>query len=175
MNTIRIYGQLAKQLGQRVFEAAISTPAEAFRFLMANFPETRRYIVNQRYAICIGSCQLTRYEQLHDPLGQQELRIIPIFSGNDIFGFLGNVLSAAVPVVATIAVSVGASYLAAALQQPAPQVAVAKSSAATRVNFSFNGVQNTAQAGVPIPIVYGEVITGSVIISTGLDTVQVKG
>ena len=36
-------------------------------------------------------------------------------------------------------------------------------------NFSFSGVQNTSREGVPVPIAYGEVIVGSVVISAGLN------
>lgn len=43
------------------------------------------------------------------------------------------------------------------------------------VNFSFNGVQNTGRAGVPIPVIYGEIFTGSLVVSAGIDTVQLEG
>ena len=41
-------------------------------------------------------------------------------------------------------------------------------------SFSFSGTQNTSRAGVPIPICYGEIITGSIVISAAVDTVQVE-
>ena len=37
-------------------------------------------------------------------------------------------------------------------------------------NFSFNGIQNTGRAGVAIPVVYGEIFTGSLVVSAGIDT-----
>ena len=40
--------------------------------------------------------------------------------------------------------------------------------------FSFSGIQNTSRAGVAVPVVYGEIITGSVTISAGVDTEQVQ-
>lgn len=43
-----------------------------------------------------------------------------------------------------------------------------------RKSFSFSGVQNTSRGGTPVPIVYGKTLTGSVVISAGIDTVQVK-
>ena len=210
MNTIRVYGQLAKCIGQRVFKAAISTPAEAFRFLAANYPQVKQHILNQWYAIYIGDYRLTGYEQLNDPLGAQELRIVPVFSGEIRFrtkaevegtqskssssnlitgglvalggAILGTIIGGDIGRILTIgAVGAGLAYASSALTQPAPQVGVAASplpiaqSKDPRANFSFNGVQNTARAGVPVPVVYGEVITGSVVISAGLDTVQVKG
>ena len=38
------------------------------------------------------------------------------------------------------------------------------------LNFSFSGVQNTSRAGTAIPIVYGEIFTGSLVVSAGLDS-----
>tara|TARA_Y100001963_G_scaffold81414_1_gene112850 strand:+ start:743 stop:1375 length:633 start_codon:yes stop_codon:yes gene_type:complete len=42
-----------------------------------------------------------------------------------------------------------------------------------RESFNFSGITNTSSAGVPVPIVLGRTITGSVVISAGIDTVQV--
>jgi len=182
MNTIRVYGPLAEFLGRRVFEAVVDTAIEALRFLNANFPGLRQHLANQRYCIAVGDHLLTA-DELNHPIGRQELRIIPAFSG-EIFDFIGDVVSAGVsavtaaaPALLAIGVSVGLSYLSNQLQSKTPQVGVSASSSTQndpRSNFSFNGVQNTARAGVPVPIVYGEVIVGSVVVSAGIDTVQVK-
>ena len=43
-----------------------------------------------------------------------------------------------------------------------------------KLSFNFSGVQNTSRAGTPVPIVYGEIITGSVVISAAIDTNQVE-
>ena len=42
-------------------------------------------------------------------------------------------------------------------------------------NYSFSGVQNVSRAGVPVNLIFGEIFTGSVIVSAGVDTVQIKG
>ncbi len=42
-----------------------------------------------------------------------------------------------------------------------------------RISFAFNGLTNTTRAGTSHPIVYGEIVTGSVVISAGIDTNQV--
>ena len=34
--------------------------------------------------------------------------------------------------------------------------------------FAFSGIENTSQEGVPVPVVYGEMIVGSVVLSTKL-------
>jgi len=42
-----------------------------------------------------------------------------------------------------------------------------------RSSYSFSGIQNVARQGVPVPLAYGSVITGSVVISAGINTEQV--
>ena len=37
-----------------------------------------------------------------------------------------------------------------------------------RDGFAFSGLENVSQEGVPVPVVYGEMIVGSVVLSTGL-------
>ena len=43
-----------------------------------------------------------------------------------------------------------------------------------QLSFNFSGVQNTSRAGTPVPIVYGEIFTGSIVISAAIDTNQVE-
>ncbi len=43
-----------------------------------------------------------------------------------------------------------------------------------RLSYNFSGTQNTSRAGTPVPICYGEIITGSVVISGSIDTQQVQ-
>ena len=43
-----------------------------------------------------------------------------------------------------------------------------------QISFNFAGTQNTARAGTPVPIVYGEIFTGSVVISGDIDTIAVQ-
>jgi len=43
-----------------------------------------------------------------------------------------------------------------------------------RVSFSFSGLQNTSRAGTPVPICYGEILTGSVVISGDVTTHEVE-
>lgn len=212
MNTIRLYGPLAKFVGRKTFEVDISTAAESIRFLEVTFPKIKRHMRDQWYVITVGR-RILGLNELHYPIGNQELRIIPVFSGAitldqilnpsggtsnpnnvpttsssspssaSVGGLLGGLISAisgASPILAIGAavVGIGALYVANQLSKPAAQVGVSATPIKTdndpRTNFSFNGIQNTARAGVPVPIVYGEVVTGSVVISAGIDTVQGK-
>jgi predicted phage tail protein len=42
-------------------------------------------------------------------------------------------------------------------------------------NYSFSGIQNVSRSGVCVPIIYGERFCGSIIVSNGVDTIQVDG
>ena len=42
-------------------------------------------------------------------------------------------------------------------------------------SFAFSGIQNVSRSGVPVPIIYGERFVGSIIVSNGVDTIQVDG
>ena len=43
-----------------------------------------------------------------------------------------------------------------------------------RNNFSFSGIQNVSREGIPVPVAYGEVIVGSVVISAGLNVEELE-
>ena len=47
--------------------------------------------------------------------------------------------------------------------------------AALASNYSFTGLTNVSNAGVPVNLVYGEILVGSIVVSNGVDTVQVQG
>ena len=47
--------------------------------------------------------------------------------------------------------------------------------AALASNYSFTGLTNISRAGVPVNLVYGEILVGSIVVSNGVDTVQVEG
>ena len=57
---------------------------------------------------------------------------------------------------------------------PLPEPQKFNSEEDPQLSFNFSGVQNTSRAGTPVPIVYGEIITGSVVISAAVDTNQVE-
>ena len=57
---------------------------------------------------------------------------------------------------------------------PIPKPKEFKSEQDPQLSFSFSGTQNTSRAGTPVPIVYGEIVTGSVVISGAIDTQQVQ-
>jgi predicted phage tail protein len=195
LRKIKLYGALAKFVGHRVLEADVATAAEAVRFLVANWPELERHMNDQHYRVSVGTYDLVA-EELHDPAGQQEIKIVPVMAGAGATGRIiagialiafallfapgaalaGGLItlgSAAVPII----IGIGASLVLGGVAQlltPTPQVPQGSDGQDDpRKSYSFSGIQNVSRQGVPVPIVYGETIVGSVVISAGIDTVQV--
>lgn len=194
LREIRVYGRLAKFLGRRVFRAEVATAAEAMRFLLANFPQLERHMTDQHYRVSLGGYDLAT-DELHDPAGQQQIKIVPVLAGAGAvgriiagvvlialasvvsFGTLGGVVAAGV--LNSMVFGVGVSLVLGGVAQlltPVPKMPMgANTEQDPRKSYSFSGVQQTSRQGVPVPIVYGETLVGSVVISAGIDTVQVNG
>ena len=195
LKKIKVYGRLRKFLGQSYFEAAVASPKQAFHFLIANFPEVENHMMNQLYKIKMGGIEIT--EDLLNLQSDEDIQIIPIAIGakGAIVGglFLGG--GAAVTatafgatlvggIAATALTTIGTNMLineATQLLMPQPDIPTGvmadsfSQNDPTFQSFGFGSIQNVSRAGVPIPIIYGEVFTGSVVISSGVDTVQAEG
>jgi predicted phage tail protein len=192
LRKIKLYGKLAKFIGHRVLEADVATAAEAVRFLLANWPELEAHMSDQHYRVSIGTYDID-LEELHHPAGQAPISFVPVVAGAGAVGriLIGIALIAAsilIPGSAVIfgttfgKISLGVGLFGASLVlggvaqllTPVPKVAQgADNQDDPRKSYSFSGIQNTSRAGTPVPIVYGETVVGSVVISAGIDTVQV--
>ena len=58
LSKIKVYGRLARFLGERSFEAEISTPLHAFKFLLANFPNLQSHMIEQNYCVKVGEYEI---------------------------------------------------------------------------------------------------------------------
>jgi predicted phage tail protein len=190
LRKIKLYGKLAKFVGHRILEADVATAAEAVRFLVANWPELERHMADQHYRVSVGTYDLD-LEELHDPAGQQEIKIVPVMAGAGAtariiagialvaFSLLLPGVGAAIggALMTKIGLIGGALILGgvAQLLTPTPRIPTGPDTQNDpRKSYSFSGIQNTSRQGVPVPIIYGETIVGSVVISAGIDTVQVQ-
>ena len=202
LSKIKVYGRLARFIGERTFEAEVNSPIEAFKFLIANFPKLESHILQQNYCVKVGDYEINEKE-MDIPVGSQEIKIVPVAVGaGDGFGkFLTGALIVGLVVATGGAAGVGlgaggglgfgtaagagfgakllaaagnfgiymALYGAAEMISPTPRPP-GISDDPQQLNFSFSGVQNTSRAGTAIPIVYGEIFTGSLVVSAGLDS-----
>ena len=79
--------------------------------------------------------------------------------------------------IAKAAVYLGAALVLQGVSEmlfPLPKPQEFNSEQDPQLSYSFSGTQNTSRAGTPVPIVYGEIVTGSVVISGAIDTQQVQ-
>jgi predicted phage tail protein len=196
LRKIRLYGQLAKFIGKRVLYADVSSAAEAVRFLLANWPELEKHMADQHYRVSAGNYDLS-LEEIGHPVGQQDIKIVPVVAGAGAVGRIiagvalvaltiatGGFGGAAIGLfgagtlaVGTVALGVGASLILGGVAQlltPVPQqTQLGKDSDNDpRKSYSFSGIQNVSRQGVPVPVIYGETIVGSVVISAAIDISQ---
>ena len=191
---IKLYGHLKKATGRSSFKAKVSNTAEAVKFLIANFPTLEHEMANQYYRVSVNNVDIDKTE-LHDPVGIAEIKIVPVITGSG-RGFGKILLGAALiglsfllpgPAIpfknlqfgggalftggTTIARSL--AYIGAALVLSGISdlfTPAVEPEAEDPLSANFSNAINTTLATVPIPILYGECITGSVVISAGIDT-----
>ena len=211
LRKLKLYGELAKFVGHKEFEVKVHNLPQAISFLVNNFPEVEKYMNPKHYLVKVGNYEITENE-IHDPIGQQDIHIIPVISGagGDTFntillgaaligasfffpgaglfgtvstsgqiaagttltgftagGTVGTLIGTGISAIGAGLVLQGVGNMLYPTQDPSfednPQI-----------SFNFSGTQNTARAGTPVPIVYGEIFTGSVVISGDVDTEAVQ-
>ena len=196
LRKLKLYGELAEFVGHKEFEIQVDSLAKAVSFLVNNFPQVEKYMNPQYYQVKIGNYSVSEKE-IHYPIGQQDIHFIPVISGaggNNTFKIIAGVALiglafatgggslAAITAAKGITTAKALLYVGATLTlqgvsnmlYPVPKPKEFKSEQDPQLTFSFSGTQNTSRAGTPVPIVYGEIITGSVVISGAIDTQQVQ-
>mgnify|MGYP003134296873 CR=1 FL=1 len=188
LKKITVYGKLRKFLGQSTFEADVNNAREAFSFLYCNFKGIEEHMKEQFYIVKIGAKTIT--SDLLNINTEKEIKIIPVVHGNFFTLVLGlalkygakkyiasKIISTVVGYVATSLILKGANDLLAPQQDTRNPVSGQDSldPSALASNYSFTGLTNISNAGVPVNIAYGEILVGSIVVSNGVDTVQVEG
>ena len=196
LKKIKVYGTLRKFLGQAEFEVDLNTPREAISFLVCNFKGIEKHMAEQIYTIQVGTKVIT--EDLLNLNTKDDIKIIPLVHGNFFQILLGAgalFAKSAIPakilgstllstVVTTTLATVGTSMVVdgvTSMLTPQQNTMSAVSSqdsldpSALAANYSFTGLTNISQAGIPVNLVYGEILVGSIVVSNGVDTVQIEG
>ena len=201
MRKIKLYGELVEITGYKELDAAVNTTAQAVSFLVNNFPELESHMSNKYYQVLLGKNNLT-IDELHFPVGKSDIKFVPVISGSGGFGkalFGGALIAlsfgvgglfttplafggggigfAAAGLGAKAAFGIGASLVLSGVSDmlfPTPKAPEFSSEQDPRLSFHFSGTQQTSRAGTPVPLVYGEIFTGSVVISSSIDTEQVQ-
>ncbi len=202
LRKLKLYGELAEFVGHKEFEIQVDSLAKAVSFLVNNFPQVEKYMNPQYYQVKVGNYAVNE-EEIHHPIGQEDIHIVPVISGAGrgagkvlvgaaliagafILGPTGFMTASSASTTAAVTTGTvlakSAVYLGASLALsgvvdmlfPLPKLQQFSSEQDPRISFGFSGTQNTSRAGTPVPIVYGEIVTGSVVISGAVDTQQVQ-
>ena len=215
LRKLKLYGELAEFVGHKEFEIQVDSLAKAVSFLINNFPQVEKFMNPKYYQVKVGNYAVNE-EEIHHPIGQEDIHIVPVISGAGGRGGLGKVLVGAAliagaflftplapgqffnPIVSPgsfaaassitkAVVGLGGALVLSGVSDmlfPVPEFkpltpgsgsfAETEASGDPRLSYNFSGTQNTGRAGVPVPLVYGEIITGSIVISGALDTDQVR-
>ena len=204
LRKLKLYGQLAEFIGHKEFEIKVNSVSQAVSFLIHNFPEVERFMGPKYYQVKVGDYDIDKnelaypvgQEDIHfipviSGAGRGMGKILlgaALIAGAFIvnpaisFSFKSGVtgfrtLTGVSGALTKAAIYVGASLVLSGVTDllfPLPEPQKFSSEEDPQLSFSFSGVQNTSRAGTPVPIVYGEIITGSVVISAAVDTNQVE-
>ena len=203
LRKVKLYGELADFVGHKELDAVINSTADAIRFLITNFPKLEAHMNERYYKVLVDDYEIGE-EEIQNPTGKSDINIVPViagaggnfgkvllgaaligigmgafgaFSGQAVsFGAKGIGFFAAHP-LAKASFALGAGLVLSGVSDmlfPVPDTPDFTDEEDPRISFSFSGVQNTSRAGTSHPIVYGEIVTGSVVISAGIDTNQVS-
>ena len=200
LRKVKLYGKLKEFVGHKEFEVQVDNVAKAVSFLIHNFPGLEEHMSPQYYQVKVGNYDIDK-DEIDYPVGRQDIHFIPVIAGaggnvGKIFGGaaliglsfmsfgtsagLGVAFSkgfAKVGLIQKGIFGIGAALTLQGVSEmlfPLPKPQEFNSEEDPRLSFNFGGVQNTSRAGTPVPIVYGEIITGSVVISVATDVNQVE-
>lgn len=189
VRTIKLYGPLAAEFGH-VFRFAVNSVAEASSALCKQVPGFEKFMMESKdrgleFAIFADRDNLGEDKFQKNLVGVKEIRIVPVVTGAKRVGVL-QIIAGAVLIVAGAFVS-GLTYGWAApvgkymigmgismivggvVQLLSPQPKMSKDDRKDdRTSYAFNGAINVQAQGASVPVLYGEMFTGSVVVSAGI-------
>lgn len=178
LREIRLYGALARQFG-RVHRLAVGSAQEAVRALCAVCPgfeaHLRKYS-EPGYHVWVGRQNIGEAE-LGEPAGSDDvIRIAPAIAGAKKGGLLQTIIGAVLVVAGFITQQTWLMQIGAALalggvaQMLTPTPKMNTTAADNKQSYVFSGAVNVAAQGSAVPVLYGEMVVGSAVISAGMST-----
>lgn len=179
-----MHGPLAREFGA-VWNLDIASPAEVVRAIECGRPGFTRRILDLDQRGMVFRVRTSTHEYGDDDLtlgfgSNKQLDIIPVVRGASagirfVVGAVLVVASFAVaPATAPYLLGTGASLMLGAVAEwlaPVPKPGDFKKNVPS---WTLDGASNLVDQGLPVPVIYGEVLTGGYTISAGLAAVQVS-
>ncbi|GAA0417075.1 tail assembly protein [Pseudomonas veronii subsp. inensis] len=188
MATIKLSGSLAQKFWrQKDYLLETGTAEEAFRALKHTVDGFEDFIRSQarlgmRYAI-FRNRENVGLDRLNMS-GAREIRIVPVISGSKSGGLFQTIVGVVMIAVGAVASAFGQGWIGVPLMQmgaamaiggviqmlsPVPKSASQQEQASTenKPSYLFNGAFNSTQQGLPVPVIYGEMLVGSSVVAIG--------
>lgn len=199
MATIKLYGNL-KRFGTAI-DLAVEDTAEAIRALCCQLVGFRQALQQGYYKVRIGKHLVTTASLEKDMLYKLNdnavVHLTPVIKGAKSGGIFGAVLGVALiglafwnPLgwaavggtgllagAAQMPLMLGAAMLLGGISQmlaPQPKMGSVGTEQEKKQSTSFSNLGNLSAQGRPVPLAYGEILTGSLIISQGIETYNVN-
>lgn len=183
MVNVRFYGSL-KQFGTE-FRLDCKTPAEVVQALTSQIPKLRQFIQQGLFTVRVGREYLdNRY--LEQGLNQllkdnSTVHFTPVLKGSKKAGLFQTIVGAVMVVVGAVfqqyyLVGAGIAMVAGGVAQmltKMPSMSTGKD-AERKQSTSFSNLSNMAAQGRPMPLAYGRIRVGSLIISQGVETMDIE-
>ena len=186
MVNVRFYGSL-KQFGSE-FRLDCKTPAEVVQALTSQIPKLRQFIQQGLFTVRVGREYLdNRY--LEQGLNQHlkdnsTVHFTPVLKGSKKAGLFQTIVGAVMVVVGAFTSWAGGAALIAGgigliaggvaqMLTKMPSMSTGKD-AERKQSTSFSNLSNMAAQGRPMPLAYGRIRVGSLIISQGVETMDIE-
>ncbi|VGM95212.1 Phage-related protein, tail component [uncultured Avibacterium sp.] len=185
MVNVRFYGAL-KQFGT-AFKLDAETPAECIKALTSQIPKLREFIQQGLFTVRIGREYLdNRYLEkglFYKLKAGMTVHITPVLKGSKKAGLFQTILGAVLIVVGAITYAYGGQALISAglglmisgvAQMLTKQPSMSnQNEAEKKQSTAFSNRANMTAQGRMVPLAYGRILTGSMVISQGVRTVDV--
>ena len=191
LRTIKLSGSLARRFG-RSHRLAVANAAEAVRALCATRPGFEKFLMEAKdnglvFAVFSGTHNL-KEDELQNPAGDDVIRLVPVISGSKKAGVLQVIVGAVLIVAGAFVgtyfgwtgiggqigvgmISMGVSMIVGGIiQMLSPTPKNQQREEDNRRSYSFSGPVNVKAQGNAVPLLYGELIVGSVVVSAGIST-----
>lgn len=186
MVNVRFYGSL-KQFGTE-FRLDCKTPAEVVQALTSQIPKLRQFIQQGLFTVRVGREYLdNRYleQGLNQHLKEDAtVHFTPVLKGSKKAGLFQTIVGAVMVVVGAFTSWAGGAALIAGgigliaggvaqMLTKMPSMSTGKD-AERKQSTSFSNLSNMAAQGRPMPLAYGRIRVGSLIISQGVETMDIE-
>lgn len=175
---VHLYPPLSDKFGA-LHSFAIRSPQEAVRALDANYPDfVAEFRKCDRYVIIVDDNEVREGDNAAILPVSHDIHLLPKIEGQ---AFLGVALVGALfpALVGTLTAQILGTLLVAGVlfglsmlfkpKQPEKQQTVDRKDE----SFAFSGPENVTAQGVAVPLIYGRVFAGSVVVSAGLSVSDV--